>query len=121
MAGSLGLTVVLYSLALALVLAVVAVGGRRRPSAAGAGLVVLEAAALGQGLFDVADLLRGRHGPEVVTTLGYLLTSLAVLPVCASAVRMDAGRWGSAGLAVGCLLLAVVSIRLHQTLGTSRG
>ena len=50
--------------------------------------------------------------------MGYLLTSLIVLPVTAATMRMDAGRWGSSALAVGCVMLAVVSVRLHQTLGS---
>ena len=121
MSDSFGLTVVLYALALAAACAGAAVLGRRRPRMVGAGLVLLEAAVIGQGVLDGVALLRGQHGTEVATNLGYLLTSPAILPVTASAVRLDPGRWGSAALAVGCLVLAVVSLRLRQTLGTAGG
>jgi hypothetical protein len=121
MSASLSQAVVLYAVAVGLICAGAALLGRLRPRPVGAGLVLLEVAVLGQALLDGAALLRGQHGSAVVTNVGYLLTSAAVLPIVASAVRLDPGRWGSAALAVGCLVLAVVSVRLHQTLGTADG
>ena len=34
-------------------------------------------------------------------------------------VAADPGRWGSAALAVGCVVLAVVALRMHQTSGVA--
>ncbi|MFI7588697.1 hypothetical protein ACIB24_16625 [Spongisporangium articulatum] len=119
MRDSLGLTTLLYALGLGAALAGTAVRGRPRPPALVAGLGMLELAVVVQGVLDGVALVSGDHGPEVATNVGYLLTSVAVLPICATGVRWDDGRWGNAALAVGCLLVAVVSVRLHVTLGTS--
>jgi hypothetical protein len=109
---SLGLAIVLYSLALAAICAGMAATNARRSPVVGAGLALVELTAIIQGLLDALALVRGQHGSEVATNTGYLLTSVAILPLTASAVRLDPGRWGSAGL-------AVVSIRLQQTLGSA--
>jgi FtsH-binding integral membrane protein len=114
--GSLNITIVVYAAALALWCVASALRNRPRSPTFTAGLLVLEFAVALQAVFDVVELTRGQHD-EVATNLGYLLTSLILLPVTAAAVRMDRGRWGSAALAVGCVLVAVVSIRLQVTLG----
>lgn len=119
MSRSLGLTIILYALAVAGVCAFAAVTGRRRSPSVNVGLVLLELAAMVQAALDGLQLIRGQHGPDVATNVGYLITSLIVLPFTCAAVRLDPGRWGSAALAVGCVLLAVVSLRLHQTLGSA--
>ena len=115
-----GLTVILYALGLAGAYGIAAVGGHLRSRAVVPALAILELSVLVQAWLDAAAVLRGRHGPEVATHVGYLLTSVAVLPITVAAVRLDSGRWGSTALAVGCVLLAVVSLRLHQTLGVAR-
>ncbi len=117
MTRSLSLTIILYALGVALICVVVALAGRPRPPAVTVALVIAEVAAAGQALVDGARLVGGRHGPEVAANVGYLVTSLIVLPVAVAAVRLDPGRWGSVAVAIGCLLLSVVSIRLHQTIG----
>ncbi|SOD70906.1 hypothetical protein SAMN05892883_0537 [Jatrophihabitans sp. GAS493] len=121
MIESLNLATILYAVGLALWCLICAVGNRPRPPAFVAALIVLEVGVVLQALLDVAALLRGDHGDDVATNVGYLITSVLILPVTALAVRMDRGRWGSAALAVGCLLLAVVSARLLQTLGATDG
>ena len=118
MSASLGLTIVLYALALAAIGAGVALSGRPRPPAFALAVGTLEIALIGQALLDVLALADGRAA-NVATNLGYLLTSLAVLPICAGSVRFDTGRWGTAALAVGCVLVVVVTLRLHQTAGSA--
>ncbi|SDI87619.1 hypothetical protein SAMN05444157_0589 [Frankineae bacterium MT45] len=121
MSASLNLATILYALGLALWCLGSAVRDRPRSPAFVAALIVLEIGLLLQAVLDVVALLRGQHGDEAATNVGYLVTSLLILPVTAAAVRMDRGRWGSAALAVGLLLVAVVSARLLQTLGSDGG
>ena len=121
MSASFGLTVIVYAAGLAVLLGGWAITGRDRPPAVLAGLVFLELATLVQGGLDVGALA-GSAQAETGVNVAYLLTSVVLLPVSAAAVRLDTGRWGSAAHAVGCALLAVVSVRLHQTLTpTSHG
>ena len=113
------LTVIVYALGIAGVCALAAITGRPRPRAVTAGLVILETSVLVQAVLDGVDVLRGRHGGDMATHVGYLLASVAIIPLTVATVRFDPGRWGSAALAVGCIVLAVVSLRLHQTLGAA--
>jgi hypothetical protein len=113
-------TVIVYALGIAAVCTASAIAGRPRPRPVTPGLVILGLSAVTQAVVDVVALARGQHSPSMATHLGYLLTSVAVMPITAYAVRLDPGRWGSAALAVGCVLLTVVSLRLHQTVAGSR-
>lgn len=115
MSQSLTLAVVLYGLALALWAAITAATNRPRPHTQTAGLIVLELALLGQAALDLASPATGHHRPEPATHLGYLLTSLAILPACAAYLHNDRSRWASATIAVACLTLCIVSIRLQTT------
>lgn len=78
---------------------------------------MVELAVVVQAGLDVLGLARGDRPGSLATHVGYLVTSVALLPIAAGAVQLDEGRWGNAGLAIGCVLVAVVSVRLHQTLG----
>jgi hypothetical protein len=113
---SFALSVLFYAMAIAAVCAARAATGTRRSPALVASLVVLEVVTIIQALADGLALLRGDHGPNVLTNLGYLIVSLLVLPVTIASVRADPGRWGSAATALGAVVLAVVSLRLHATL-----
>jgi hypothetical protein len=115
---SLGITAILYAVAVAAVCSGCAVLGRCRPRSVGVALVTLELVAVVLAALDAADVLRGGHGPGLSTHVGYLVTSLVVIPATAATVKTDHGRWASAAVAVGCLVQAVVSLRLHQTLGS---
>lgn len=119
--NELGLTVLLYALGLASICVVSAVGGRVRPRPVTAALGVLEVGALAQAGVDIWALTGGRHSPELATHIGYLLTSIAIIPITVATVRLDPGRWGSVALAVGCVLLAIVTLRLHATLDAGHG
>jgi hypothetical protein len=117
MAGSFLLAVVLYAFALGGVCLVTAVGGRTRPPTVSVSLGLLQGVVVIAGLLDAVALIQGEHRSDVATNLGYLFVSVLVLPATFAAVRADAGRWGNAAGAVACVLLAVISLRLHVTLG----
>ena len=110
------LAIVVYALGVAAVCAVTAVHGRQRSALIVPALILIEVCLLGQAVFGVAHLAGGPRPAELATHLGYLGASVTVLPAAAASVRLEEHRWGSTALAVGCVVAAVVSIRLHQTL-----
>jgi K+ transporter len=114
-------TVILYALALAIGLLVTAIRGKNRPAPLSAGLAILELVVLVVVLLDIVSVLRGDHGPDIATNVGYALAAVVLLPLSATAVRLDHGRWANVGFALGCAMVAVVVLRLHQTLGSPRG
>ncbi len=114
------LAVVLYALGVAAICAVTAVRGRPRGPMILPALIVIQIATLVQAVFDATELAAGPLPAETATHVGYLIVSVVVLPITAGSVRLGEDRWGTAALAIGCVLVAVVSIRLHQTLAPAR-
>lgn len=82
-----------------------------------ASLTLLAAVAVIVCVADAIHTLGGAQPPEVATHWGYLATAPLILPATAGAVHLDGDRWGSAAMAVGCLILAVVLVRLAATSG----
>jgi hypothetical protein len=117
---SLIITIMAYAVGLGLYTAALALTGRSRPPLVAVGAVVLEMALLVQAIIDLAALIGGDHESESAANVGYLLTSLAILPVIGSITRLDQGRWATAIVSFGFALLAVITLRLQQTLGASR-
>lgn len=120
MIAGLGLTVVLYAAGVGLVCAIAAARAHPRPALVVPGLMVLEIALALQVASDLVVGLHRHRPPSLATHLGYAIASLVVLPAAAGSTRLDESRWGSASLAVGSLVAAIVSVRLHQTLGPVR-
>ncbi|WP_375425079.1 hypothetical protein [uncultured Friedmanniella sp.] len=89
--------------------------GRPRPRVLDGALVVAGLGAAGTAAAAVAGLLSGIRPAELGTHLGYLVTAPLLLPVTAGVVGGDRGRWGSAAFSTGCLVLAVVVVRLVAT------
>lgn len=88
----------------------------RRPTPRLLGILALGlAVAVGvQAVIAVVLLLGGDRPGELGTFIGYLLSSVLVLPAAMLWARAEPGRWGNGVLAVGCLTLAVVIVRLGQ-------
>jgi hypothetical protein len=84
-----------------------------------AGLVVAELLLVVQALIDAATLLRGHRLHDPATHLGYLATSVALLPLLGALPRpRPAGGGGRAEhlvAAVAAGVALVVSVRLHVT------
>ena len=116
---SLGLTTLAYGLLLAAVAVTYVATGRDRPRPFTAALVILEVAVIAVAAVDLAHFFGESH-TEPATHLGYLAVAPLIIPAAAAAVQMDRTRWGSAALAVGCLVQFVVTLRLFQTGGSSR-
>lgn len=121
MKAGLEVSVIAYAVALAASCGYAAVRGRPRSTLVAPAAIVLQTALVLQAVVDLLAVARGYNGAELSTHIGYLVTSLVVLPVTVASIRLDAGRWASAAFAIGCLVVAIVSIRLHQTAGVSHG
>ncbi|TQM79218.1 hypothetical protein FHX81_1516 [Saccharothrix saharensis] len=78
-------------------------------------VVLLEAGLLVQSVVATVRVLGAdRGGVDLPTFFGYLLASIAVLPVGAFWALGDRSRWGAGVLAVACLSVPVMVLRLDQ-------
>lgn len=87
---------------------------RPTPRLIGAGVVSLAIAVVAQAVIAVVLLIGGERPLELGTFIGYLLFSVVVLPAAMVWARAEPGRWGNGVLAVGCLTLSVVVVRMEQ-------
>ncbi|WP_250027489.1 hypothetical protein [Paractinoplanes maris] len=60
------------------------------------------------GLFD------GSRPSDTATFAGYLITTIAFVPVAGYLARLEPTRWGSLILGVACLVIPVLVLRLQQ-------
>jgi hypothetical protein len=77
-------------------------------------LGVVEVALLAQLVVGIAQLIgtdRDVSGPFFV---GYLIGSLIILPIGALWALAESSRWGAGALAIACLVIPVVELRLHD-------
>ncbi|MBD0292993.1 MAG: hypothetical protein ICV70_05415 [Jiangellaceae bacterium] len=74
-----------------------------------------------QVLIAVVLLLTGQRPDELGTFVGYLIVALILLPVGTVWALAERSRWGTAVLAVACLALAVVVVRLQDLWSTAGG
>jgi hypothetical protein len=109
--------VIIASLALAAWGALTAVLDRPagRSHEAGAALVELGLVALAVGA--VAGMVSGDGPAEPAVFVGYLITTLALLPAGVIMARMEPTRWGSAIIAGAALVVPVLIVRLQQLHG----
>ena len=110
-------------LGLVAVISVLAACGVRCSRAAAAGAAVAEVLLVTNAALDVVVLIRGHRPAELGTHLGYLLVSVAMLPLLLSQVPTpdrSAGpvwtRTRHAVLALACAVAVVVVVRLYETL-----
>ncbi|MEV8373925.1 hypothetical protein AB0P21_14360 [Kribbella sp. NPDC056861] len=110
------LTWALVALSLAaMVFALVLAGLDRRINWWLLGLLgVVEVALLAQlvvGIVQLAGTDRDVSGPFFV---GYLIGSLLILPIGALWALAESSRWGAGALAIACIVIPVVELRLHD-------
>jgi len=94
-----------------------AVADRRPLTLLAYGLATAEVAALVQVLVAIVQAVRGERPNEVVTFIGYALTSVLVPPMGALWALSDKSRWGTAAAGVAALVLAVLTVRMQQVWG----
>jgi hypothetical protein len=78
------------------------------------GLIVVEAALIAQGVVAVVRIARGEHPAQFATFLGYLVTSLVMVPLVVVLSFMERTRWGSVIAGSGAVVVAVLVLRLQQ-------
>jgi len=115
------LVVVAGYLALVAAVAAGAVLGVRCAAAVRTGVVVAQVLLVVQAVVDAVTLLRGHRPADLPTHLGYLIASVALLPLLtarpAAAAEPPAAlpRSAAAVAALACTATAVVVVRLHAT------
>ena len=72
---------------------------------------VLLVAQLVVGIVQLSGTDRDVSGPFFV---GYLIGSLLILPIGAFWALAESSRWGAGALAIACLVIPIVELRLHD-------
>ena len=63
------------------------------------------------GIVQLAGTSRDVSGPFFI---GYLIGSLLILPIGALWALAESSRWGAGALAVACLVIPVIELRLYE-------
>lgn len=79
-----------------------------------AGLGVLEIALLVQAVVAVVKLAGGERPGEMIVFIGYLVACLLIPPAGAYCGLAERSRWGGVAVAVACLVVPVMIMRLQQ-------
>jgi hypothetical protein len=77
-------------------------------------LAVIEAGLLGQSVAAVVEMI-GTHGTvDKPTFVLYAVGILFILPVAGWWARTERSRWGVGVLLIGCLVVAIMVVRMNQ-------
>lgn len=106
--------VIVGAIALAVALGVLAVLDRSTPPWALAALALLELGLVVLAVIGVVAWVGGDAPAEPVVFFFYLLTCLLVPPLMVWWGRGEPGRWGSGVVAIACLVLVVLVLRVQQ-------
>jgi hypothetical protein len=86
------------------------------------GMAVVTLATLVQLVISVVQLARGdRPDQGMAVFLAYLIGAACTVPAAAFMSLAERTRWGSAIVAAGGVILAVLELRLHQIWGSGHG
>lgn len=94
---------------------------RRFGAATLGALATVEFAAVVQLIVAMVLLATGPRPDGVAAFVGYHVVALLVLPAAVAWGVADRSRWGPGVLAVGCLALAVMTVRMQQIWATAGG
>lgn len=114
-------SIIAVALVLAAVTAILAYLRRGNSRVVTAAVVLVAAAIVGQAVIAAVRLVPGPRPAELPTFIGYLLFSVLVLPAALAWARAEPGRWGNGVLAVGCLTVSVMIVRMGQLWGVTGG
>jgi hypothetical protein len=78
------------------------------------GLVLLEVGLLAQLVVGIVELANDDRAVEAATFVGYLVTTVLVLPIAGFWALLERTRWGPVVMVVGCLTIPVLIVRLRQ-------
>ena len=114
MVDGLATAIIVTSLVVAAVSGVMALRGHPPRVVQLAGLVVVELVLLAQAVAATGRMFTGDRPDELATFVGYLLTALLIPPLAALLGWSERTRWGSVIVAVACLVVPVMVVRLQQ-------
>ena len=77
----------------------------------------LEIALVLRAMIAVAEMTDGDRPSHLTTHIGYVISSVAILPIALVTIADDRDHWTSAVLAVTVVAVLVVVIRLQMTAG----
>ncbi len=78
------------------------------------GLIVVEAAVLVQAIIAGIRIAEGERPQALATFLGYLVTSVIMLPLTVGLSFMERTRWGAVIAGAGAVVVVVLVLRLQQ-------
>lgn len=102
------------TLVIAAVTAVLSLLRRTTPSFVNVAVLAVGAATVVQAVIAVVLFARGPRPEEPGTFLGYLLSSVLIVPAAYLWARVEPGRWSNGVLCIGCLTLCVMIVRMDQ-------
>lgn len=105
-----------YAALVALAALVVTLRRMQRPPLLDSTVWILELLLAVRAVAGLGSLLSGQRPAETSAYVGYLVASVAVLPIAMQSVADDRGPWSSGVIAVAALAVAVVGVRLQMTL-----
>jgi len=109
------LIVIGYALLVTVLALVVALRRHERPAWLDQMVWLLEVLVVVRGLAGLGTVL-GDHPPASMSThVGYLLSSVCVLPIAMVSLEGDRAVWSSVVVAVAALAVAVIAVRLQMT------
>jgi len=112
--GPLSDAIIAATLVVAAVTAVLAYLRRDTPRAVNGAVLLIGAATLVQAVIAVVRVVAGTRPAETATFVGYLLSSILIVPAAMLWAQAEPGRWGNGVLCIGCLTLSVMVVRMDQ-------
>jgi hypothetical protein len=82
------------------------------------GLAILEGGLLVQAALALSDIGAGQRPGEFVTFIGYLITSVLMLPAAVGLAVMERTRWGAVIAGTAAVVVAVLTVRMQQVWAT---
>ncbi|MBA3251870.1 MAG: hypothetical protein H0T66_16555, partial [Geodermatophilaceae bacterium] len=106
--------IIAATLVVAAVAAVLSLLRRPTPRVVAGAVLGIGAAAVVQAVIALVQFIAGPRPDEPGTFLGYLLSSVLIVPAAWLWARVEPGRWGNGVLCIGCLTLSVMIVRMDQ-------
>lgn len=102
------------TLVVAAVTALLSLLRRVTPQFVNVAVLAVGTATVVQAVIAVVLFIAGPRPDEPGTFLGYLLSSILIVPAAWLWARVEPGRWGNGVLCIGCLTLSVMVVRMDQ-------
>jgi hypothetical protein len=104
-----------YALLVTVLALVVTVRRVERPAWLDSMVWMLEVLLIVRALAGLGTVLGDDKPDSLATHVGYLVSSVCVLPIAMKSVEGDRALWSSAVVAVAALAVAVIAVRLQMT------